>query len=180
MSQPRTLPTPALKALVEATEQAKETAKDEIKALKKDLASLERLLNSKRKSLTDSDAVPLHDIVHGALEIFRAASLALENERVLEDMHDAVEHSLAEDFLTSNGATLLKEPEGWHWISPKGVMHHLGSGDEPAKAVAKLKRHLPRTPQQTQQEEFAAEIPVEEETEPVEASAPAKKTKKKA
>ncbi|MFK4764314.1 hypothetical protein ACI3L3_05975 [Desulfobaculum sp. SPO524] len=162
MSQSRTMPAPALKSLVESTEEAKELAKDEIKALRKDLLALERLLSSKKKGLTDPDAVSLHDIVHGALEIFRTASLALENERLMEQMHDAVERSLAEDFLQSHGATLLKEPEGWHWISPKGVMHHLGPGEEPAKAMAKLKRHLPRTPK-TQADAAMDEEPAPEE-----------------
>ncbi|NJB67578.1 signal transduction histidine kinase [Desulfobaculum xiamenense] len=144
MAQPRTLPAPALKTLVESTEQAKETAREEIAALRKDLAALERLLSGKRKSQPED--VSLHDIVHGALEIFRCAALALENERLLDDMHDAVERALAEDFLHANGATLLREPEGWHWISPKGVMHHLATGDAPAEAAKKLRRHLPRVP----------------------------------
>ncbi|SKA69148.1 hypothetical protein [Desulfobaculum bizertense] len=144
MSQATQISSPALKALVETTEKAKELAREEIKALRKDLLFLERQLNSKKTP--PPDEVPLHDIVHGAMEIFKAGSLAMENERMLAGMKDAVERSLSEDFLLGNGATLLKEPAGWHWISPKGVMHFLGSGEEPQKAVAKLKRHLPRKP----------------------------------
>ena len=81
----------------------------------------------------------------------------MENERLLEDMGQAVDNALAESFLAEHGATLLKEPEGWHWISPKGVMRHLGQGDEPIVAAAKLKRYLPKTPKQTPVAEAPAE-----------------------
>jgi len=133
---------PMFKAMLEATEEARAIALEEIKELRKDLATLERILAGRAKD----DDFPLLDVAHGAFEIFRTASVVLENQRLLAGMQDAVDRALAEDFLAANGARLLREPEGWHWFSHKGVMRHLGPGDDPAGAAARLKRHLPRTP----------------------------------
>ena len=133
---------PMFKAMLEATEEARATALEEIKELRKDLAALERILAGRARD----DDFPLLDVAHGALEIFRTASVVLDNQRLLAGMQDAVDRALAEDFLAANGARLLREPEGWHWFSNKGVMRHLGPGDDPAGAAARLKRHLPRSP----------------------------------
>lgn len=135
---------PMFKAMMETSDQALEIALAEIKDLKKDLATLERILNGRGGKAADQFS--LIDVPHGAFEIFRTASVVLENRKLLGDMQDAVDRSMAEDFLAEHGATLLKEPEGWHWISPKGVMRHLGDGDDPKAAAAKLKRYLPKTP----------------------------------
>lgn len=144
MSAPVPAAAPLFKAMLEATETARAVAREEIAALKKDLAALDRILAGRGKA---EDFAPI-DIAHGAFEVFRTASVVLENERLMGDMGRAVDESLATGFLAENGATLLREPEGWHWISPKGVMRHLGPGDDPVAAAAKLKRHLPRTPAQ--------------------------------
>ncbi|BBD08614.1 hypothetical protein [Desulfovibrio ferrophilus] len=133
---------PMIKSMMENIESAREIAQEEIKALKKDLTTLERILAGRKK---DTE-FPLIDIAHSAFEIFRTSSLVLENERLLGEMQEAVDQALAEDFLTSNGATLLTEPEGWHYISPKGVMRFLGAPDETIAAATKIKRYLPKTP----------------------------------
>ena len=134
---------PAFKALAERGEDARELALTEIKALKQDLEQLRRILVAKRPAAAGED-FSLHDVVHGALEIFRAAHVVLENDRLLTDMDGAVSKALAEDFLTAHEARLLKKPAGWHWISPKGEMVFLGEAEEPAKAAQVLKRRLPR------------------------------------
>jgi len=131
-----------IKTMMDSIESARELAQEEIKALKKDLTELERILSGRKK---DSE-FPLIDIAHSAFEIFRTSSVVLENERLLDEMQDTVDQVLAEDFLTSNGATLLTEPEGWHYFSPKGVMRFLGAPDETIAAAAKIKRYLPKTP----------------------------------
>ncbi len=139
---------PMFKAMLEATQEARGFALTEIKELKKDLATLERILGGRGKA----DDFSLIDVAHGAFEIFRTASVVLENEKLLFGMQDAVDRALAEDFLDEHGATALKEPEGWHWISPKGVMRLLGPVDDPAAAAAKLKRYLPRGPREAADE----------------------------
>ncbi|WP_291500276.1 hypothetical protein [Desulfocurvus sp.] len=146
---------PMFKALLDATEEARGLALEEIKELRKDLAALERILTGRAK---DAD-FPLLDVAHGAFEIFRTAGVVLENQRLLANMQDAVDRALAEDFLAANGARLLREPEGWHWFSPKGVMRHLGPGDDPAGAAARLRRYLPRTPAAAQPAAPAAPQP---------------------
>lgn len=131
---------PMFKVLLDTTEDARAIALEEIKELRKDLAALERILSGRARD----DDFPLLDVAHGAFEIFRTASIVLENQRLLAGMQDAVDRALAEEFLAANGARLLREPEGWHWFSQKGVMRHLGPGDDPTGAAARLKRHLPR------------------------------------
>lgn len=143
MSAPKLAQAPMFKTMMETTEDARAIAREEIAALKKDLTTLDRILAGRKKS---TDDFALIDVAHSAFEIFRTASVVLENEKLLEDMGQAVDNSLAEDFLAEHGATLLKDPEGWHWISPKGVMRHLGPAEEPIAAAAKLKRYLPRKP----------------------------------
>lgn len=133
---------PMIKTMMESIEDARALAKDEIQALKKDLTTLERILSGRKKD----DEFPLIDIAHSAFEVFRTSSVVLENERLLKEMQDSVDEALAVDFLTSNGATLLTEPEGWHYISPKGVMRFLGAPDETISAATKIKRYLPKKP----------------------------------
>ncbi|WP_461208320.1 hypothetical protein [Desulfocurvus sp. DL9XJH121] len=142
MPAPRTPAAPLFKTMLEATENARDIARQEIAELKKDLATLDRILAGRKKA----EDFALIDIAHSAFEIFRTASMVLENEQLMADMGQAVDDSLAEGFLAEHGAALLKEPEGWHWISPKGVMRHLGPGEDPVGAAAKLKRYLPKTP----------------------------------
>lgn len=141
---------PMFKTMMEATEDARAIAREEIAALKKDLTTLDRILAGRKKA---TDDFALIDVAHSAFEIFRTASVVLENEKLIEDMGQAVDDSLAEDFLAEHGATLLKDPEGWHWISPKGVMRHLAPTDDPIGAAAKLKRYLPRAPKAATAEE---------------------------
>ncbi len=146
MKDAQALNAPVFKTLLETTENARSIARQEISELKKELTVLDRILSGRTK---DND-YPLIDIPHSAFEIFRTASMVLENERMLTEMGDAVDRSLAEDFLLQQHAAALKEPEGWHWISPKGVMRYLGPVDDPIAAASKLKRYLPKSPQQSQ------------------------------
>ncbi len=118
---------PMFKVLLDTTEDARAIALEEIKELRKDLAALERILSGRARD----DDFPLLDVAHGALEIFRTASVVLDNQRLLAGMQDAVDRALAEEFLAANGARLLREPEGWHWFSKKGVMRHPGPGRRP-------------------------------------------------
>lgn len=143
---------PMFKAMQEAVEDSREIALAEIKELKRDLTTLERILSGRKKNADDFSLI---DVAHGAFEIYRTATVVLENERLMGDMQDAMDESLAVDFLTAHGANLLKEPAGWHWISPKGVMRCLGEEDAPIEAAKKLKRYLPKTPKK-------AAAPVEE------------------
>lgn len=134
---------PMFKAMQDAVEDSREIALAEIKELKRDLTTLERILSGRKKSVDDFSLI---DVAHGAFEIYRTATVVLENERLMSEMEEAMESSLAVDFLVAHGATLLKEPAGWHWISPKGVMRFLGEEEAPVEAVKKLKRYLPKTP----------------------------------
>jgi len=133
---------PMIKSMLESIEDARELAKTEIQELKKDLGTLERILTGRKKE----PDFPLIDIAHSAFEIFRTASIVLENEHLLSEMQGSVDVALAQDFLATNGATLLTEPEGWHYISPKGVMRFLAPADDPVGAAAKIKKYLPKPP----------------------------------
>lgn len=126
---------PALKALRERGENARGAALYEVKNLQKDLAALEKILVG-RKPL---GSFSLLDLVQSALEINRTATAVFETETLVESLEKAMGGALAEDELRQAGATLLKKPAGWHWISPKGEMHLLGKGEEPEKALEKLR-----------------------------------------
>ena len=123
-----------------ATEESTASALFEIKNLKKDLGTLERILSGKQKKLS----VTPHDIVHLSLEIFRHVSSILESQALMERIEQDLGHASAHAFLEKHGATLLKKPSGWHWISPAGEMHLLAKPNEPDKAAQKLETLLAR------------------------------------
>ncbi len=118
---------------------AREIALRELKILQKDLGLLERILSGSRKAGEFS----LFDVVHGAFEIFRTASVVLENEALLADLEKETAKGAALEFLEKRGATLLTKPAGWHWISPRGEMRFLGKAAETEKAAEALRALLP-------------------------------------
>jgi hypothetical protein len=126
---------PFFKTLQDKNAKAREAALYEIKDMRKDLANLEKILQGK-KPLGDFS---LFDIVHGAFEIFRQGQLVFDNEQLMEEMDKELETEVLKEDLVKRGATLLKKPEGWHWISPKGEMHYLGKPDEIEKSLQTLK-----------------------------------------
>lgn len=125
---------PAVKAIRERNDQARETALEEIRELRKDLNLLERILTGKQKA---GEYSPF-DLVHSAFELFRAASFIMDNEALASGMEEETLRAKAEDVLTRAGASLLTRPAGWHWISPAGEMHFLGKPSEVEKAAEKL------------------------------------------
>jgi len=133
---------PALAAVRERSDRAREEALVEIEALQKDLAALTRILKGQ---IRQGDFSPF-DIVHGAFEIFRASSFVFQNEELALAMAEETERAKAQDFLHSRGATLLSRPAGWHWISPKNEMHFLGKPGETDKAAARLARLIEPQP----------------------------------
>ncbi|MDK2955309.1 MAG: hypothetical protein PWQ57_805 [Desulfovibrionales bacterium] len=122
------------KAINDKSEEAREAALFEVKNLKKDLSTLERILSGAQKKMSVSP----FDIVHSAFETFHHLCVLLENQKLAELMEQDLGEAKAHAFLESHGATLLKKPRGWHWISPDGEMHLLGKAEEPDKAAAKL------------------------------------------
>ncbi|MFW5836724.1 MAG: hypothetical protein ACOCVM_01850 [Desulfovibrionaceae bacterium] len=126
------------KAISDKSEEARAAALYEVKNLKKDLATLERILSGKQKKMSVSP----HDIVHGAFETFHHLCVLLENQKLAELMEQDLGEAKAHAFLERHGAALLKKPRGWHWISPDGEMHMLGKAEEPDKAAAKLESLL--------------------------------------
>ena len=78
-------------------------------------------------------------MVHGAFELFRHASTIFENQEMQTSLEEGIEAAKVEENLEKMGAQLLKKPDGWHWISPRGEMHHLAKADETGKALEKLK-----------------------------------------
>lgn len=131
--------TAIFKAMKEKGDVSRELALRELKALSKDLAGLEQILTGKKKKGNFS----LFDVVHGAFEIFRNASVVFETEVLAEEMEKSMGDALSEEFLEKHGASLLKKPAGWHWISPQGEMHFLGKADEMDKAAEKLAALVP-------------------------------------
>jgi hypothetical protein len=127
------------RTLRDKSDQARELALRELKMVQKDLATLEKILTGSRKA----GDFALFDVVHGAFEIFRNASVALEHETLLADIEKETAVSQARDFLEKHGATLLTKPAGWHWISPKGEMRLLAKGTETEKAADALRAFLP-------------------------------------
>jgi hypothetical protein len=127
------------RALRDRSETAREMALRELKMLQKDLSTLEKILAGQRKA----GDFALFDVVHGAFEIFRNASVALENETLLSEIEKETVLSQARDFLDRHGATLLTKPAGWHWISPKGEMRFLGKAAEIEKAAETLRGLMP-------------------------------------
>lgn len=125
---------PAVKAIRERNDQARQTALEEIHELRKDLNLLERILTGKQKP---GDYSPF-DLAHSAFELFRAASFILDNEALAAGMEEEISRARAEDALARAGASLLTRPSGWHWISPAGEMHFLGKPGETEKAAEKL------------------------------------------
>ena len=125
---------PAVKAIRERNEEARQTALEEIHELRKDLNLLERILTGKQRP---GDYSPF-DLAHSAFELFRAASFILDNEALAAGMEEETARAKAEDALHRAGAALLTRPAGWHWISPAGEMHFLGKPGETEKAAEKL------------------------------------------
>jgi len=125
---------PALKAVRERNDQARETALEEMRELRKDLNLLERILTGKQKP---GDYSPF-DLVHSAFELFRAACFILDNDSLAAGMEDETRRAQAQDVLDRAGAKLLTRPAGWHWISPAGEMHFLAKPGEVEKAAEKL------------------------------------------
>ncbi|MDQ7832179.1 MAG: hypothetical protein RDU30_10625 [Desulfovibrionaceae bacterium] len=127
------------KTLRDRSGQARELALRELKLLQKDLSTLEKILTGNRKA----GDFALFDVVHGAFEIFRNASVALEHESLLAGIEKETVVSQALEFLEKHGATLLTKPAGWHWISPKGEMRLLAAATEIEKAADTLRTFLP-------------------------------------
>ncbi len=127
------------KTLRDRSGQARELALRELKLLQKDLSTLEKILTGNRKA----GDFALFDVVHGAFEIFRNASAALEHESLLAGIEKETVVSQALEFLEKHGATLLTKPAGWHWISPKGEMRLLAAATEIEKAADTLRTFLP-------------------------------------
>ncbi|WP_176631400.1 hypothetical protein [Desulfolutivibrio sulfoxidireducens] len=127
------------KTLREKNATAREIALRELKILQKDLGLLEKILTGGRKAGDFS----LFDVVHGAFEIFRNASVVLDNELLLADLEKETVKTASLEFLERHGATLLTKPAGWHWISPKGEMRFLGKGTETEKAAEALRQLVP-------------------------------------
>jgi hypothetical protein len=137
----KTTATAVARTLRDKSETARELALRELKMLQKDLATLEKILTGQRKA----GDFALFDVVHGAFEIFRNASMVLENEGLLADIEKETAASQAREYLDRHGATLLTKPAGWHWISPKGEMRLLGRPLEAEKAAEALRALLPGT-----------------------------------
>ncbi|NCC23766.1 MAG: hypothetical protein EOM25_01005 [Deltaproteobacteria bacterium] len=119
------------RVVTERAERARVLTLGEIKNLASDLKNLEKALTAKKAE----PGVALLDIVQAALEIQRSASMVFEGQDLLREIEQGAAEALNVEYLESRGAQLLKEPKGWHWISPKGVMHFLapaGSEDEAA------------------------------------------------
>lgn len=115
---------------------ARTMALEELKELRKDLTALEKIMSGKRKV----GDFALLDVVHSAMELYRTAAAALECDDLMATLEDECGAQLAASQLQELGATLLKKPAGWHWISPKGEMHMLGEKGDEIKALAKLER----------------------------------------
>ncbi|WP_051693842.1 hypothetical protein [Desulfohalovibrio reitneri] len=125
-----------LQTLDEKAESSRQNALAELRDLKKDLQSLERVLTGRKKA----DEFPLLDMVQGALEVFRSSETFFTASNLARDARQSLSGSLARAELEREGARLLKKPAGWHWISPKGEMHHLGASGEEEKAAKALTR----------------------------------------
>ena len=126
---------PVARTLSQRMDESAEEALIEIKDLKKDLAGLERALKSKAVQ-----EFPLLDIVHAAYEINRRAGDYFLCKSLLSEMDGETKLAEALALLERFGATKLKKPAGWHWISPKGEMHKLAPTADPIKAAAALER----------------------------------------
>lgn len=132
-------PVALVKTVRERAESGREAALREIAMLRKDIGELEKILTGKRKK----DGFSLFDVVHGAFEIFRNASTALDAEQLLLGIEEATKTATAEQYLLGHGASLWTKPAGWHWISPKGELYALGKAEDIEKAAAKLADLLP-------------------------------------
>ena len=121
-------------------EEAKGLALEEVKALKKDLLELEKVLAGKKKHTS----IALMDITCGAFEVYKNAALIFQNMEMLEALQHGREEDKIGDYMERRGARLLKKPEGWHWFSPQGEMIFLGEPDDPVKAGNKLKSLVAR------------------------------------
>ena len=135
--QPATV---VLSTLTEKMDEAKESALYEIKELKADLVNLEKIISGRKKQ----QDVSILDIINSAFELYRHSQVFFENKKLIETIENDMAEALATDQLITNGAQLLKKPAGWHWISPKGEMFHLGDSAEPVAASKKLNTLLKR------------------------------------
>ena len=122
------------RGIEESSALAREAALHELEALRKDLGTLEGILKGRK---TRGNFSPF-DVVHGAFELFRHASAIFEHQDLLTRLEEGLETAKAEESLERFGARLLKKPEGWHWISPKGEMHFLAKAGEAEKALGRL------------------------------------------
>jgi hypothetical protein len=123
-------------------QEAKALALEEIKALKKDLANLEKVLAGKKKHAE----MALMDITCGAFEVYKNAALIFQNLELLDALQQGREEAKIIDYMERRGARLLKKPEGWHWFTPQGEMVFLGDPDDPLAAGKKLKSLVARKP----------------------------------
>ncbi len=135
MASPKRIAQSLLASIDDKNAKAKESALYEIKELRNDLAVLEKILNGKQQQ---GDFSPMN-VVHGAFEIYRHTASIFENAALSRDMETTLEQTMIRSELEKLGATLLKKPEGWHWISPQGEMHKLADAGQEEKALGKLK-----------------------------------------
>ena len=135
MALPRQNPTAVVRTLAARSDKARELALQEVKQMKKDLAAAEKMLSGQAKPGTAAG----FDLIHGALEISRHLFALAEHEALQEGLAEALETARDEDYLAQAGATLLKKPAGWHWISQKGEMHFLAKPGETVKAAQVLR-----------------------------------------
>lgn len=151
MPQKRVTAAAVGKILEERRDAARDAALKEMRALRSDLTALEAVLSGRRKKNDFS----LFDVIHGAQEIFRQASVVFDADTLLAECAAEIEAMKALEFLEKHGASELVKPAGWHWISPKGEMHCLGKADEPDKAAQRLAEllHGKRTAKRTEKKE---------------------------
>ncbi|GAU09687.1 hypothetical protein [Desulfoplanes formicivorans] len=133
------------RAIEAKNQEARALALEEIKALKKDLLDLEKVLAGKKKHTE----MALMDITCGAFEVYKNAALIFQNMEMLEGLQQGREEAKMIDYMERRGARLLKKPEGWHWFSPQGEMVFLGEPDDPMAAGEKLKSLVARKPKTT-------------------------------
>jgi hypothetical protein len=124
----------------ERADRARDLALGEIKNLSRDLKALEKALTAKKAE----SEVALLDIVQSALEIHRSAGRFFDGQALQQDIETMAEDAKDLEYLEGKNARQLREPEGWHWISPKGVMHFLAPSGREKEAAVALKKILSR------------------------------------
>lgn len=169
-----------LSTLTEKKDEARESALYELKELKADLLNLEKIISGRKKQ----EDVSILDIINSAFELYRHSQVFFENKKLIQTIENDMAEALATDQLIGNGAQLLKKPAGWHWISPKGEMFHLGESTDPVAAAKKLdtllKRRKKKAKAKDQPEEEVPSNPTEEAVENEGEKEKAKEADKKA